>query len=316
MNKFDMHFHSTYSDWYLTNEGIIKIAKELWLKFLAITDHDVVNSDFVQLSKQNGINTLEWVEISAFDDKVTNKSLHLTCYAEKFSWEILEILEKTRNWKIEKVKKQIEKLNFLELEINYPEFIKYFKEKWFDIWNLNNSHIAEFVYMDQENIEKINKLVWEKISMWDFIRRWLKKDWDLKDIFWQEVPRFEPTVDEIWKIVLRDWYFLSTAHPNFTFRENFELFYEFIEQYKDILQWIEINSLASKKWIEVILETGKKYKKIFTFWSDEHFIPWDKDDDVHWKLWSFNPNVPNSDIHENFTNFMLMIETAKKIKIV
>lgn len=313
MNKFDMHFHTTMSDWKLTNEEVIKEAVEKWIDFLSVTEHDIVNTDFVNLAKKKWIDSLEWVEVSSFDNIIAQRSLHITCYANKFNWKLINVLENTRNGKVGKVKKQIDVLRWNWFDIDYDKFIQYFENKWFDKQNLNNSHVSEYLYLNDENVKLVEELTWEKISWWDFIRRCLKTHWDFKHIWWTKVDKYEPTIKEIWEIAKQNWYFLSLAHPNFTFRNDFELFILFIQEYKDILNWIEINSLASKEWVEIILKTAKKYNLILTFWSDDHFIR-DKVDNVHWNIWDKNPYVSETDIMENFKHFILLLNTINTLK--
>lgn len=313
MNKIDLHLHTTMSDGKYTDLQVINEATKKWLEFISVTEHDIVNTNLPILARENGIQSIEWVEISSLDDKIANKSLHITCYADKFSWEIIEVLEKTRNWKLLKIKKQFDVLEWNWFDVDYDKFIKYFTEKWFDKQNLNNSHISEYIYSDNKNIELVKELTWEDIWWWDFIIRCLKTTWDLRHIWRVKVDKYEPTIDEIWRIAEENWYFLSLAHPNFTFRDDMKLFLDFVEEYKEILNWIEINSLASKIWVEVILVTVKKYNMILTFWSDDHFVR-DRLDNKHWFLWELNPHVSEWDIMENFKNFIMLIKSMNKIK--
>ena len=313
MKKIDQHFHTTMSDWALTNEQVIDLAVQKWLYFSSVTEHDIVNTVFSTMAREVWIQSLEWVEISAFDTEIANKSLHITCYAQEFNWELIDILSNTRNWKIWKIIMQIDILNKNWFNINYADFITYFEKKWFDIRNLNNSHIAEYIYSIPANIELVKRLSWVEMTYWDFIVRCLKTTWDFRDIWWTKVDKYEPTVYDVWRIAKENWYFLSLAHPNFTFKDDIKLFLDFIEEYRNVLNWIEINALASKIWVEVILITAKKYNMILTFWSDDHFVR-DKKDEIHWILWEQNTYVSEWDIMENFKIFMLVINAARSIK--
>lgn len=313
MKNIDLHFHTTVSDGKYTNQQVIAEAKAKWLDFICVTEHDIVNTQFPILARENGIESIEWVEISVFDKKIANKSLHITCYADKFSGEIIKVLENNRNGKINKIIKQIEVLKNNWFQIDYDEFLEYNKNKWFDVQNLNNSHISEYIYLNEYNVNLIRELTWEDMKWWDFIRRCLKTTGDLRHIGWVHVDDYEPSMNKVWELSKESGYFLSLAHPNFTFRNDFALFYLFMQEYKDILNGIEINSLASKEWVEVILRTAKKYNMILTFWSDDHFER-ELVDDVHWKLWDTNPNLSPNDIMENFRSFLLLINTAKSIK--
>lgn len=314
MNKIDMHFHSTLSDWNYTNEQIIEEAIEKKLDFIVATEHDIINTEIVKLAKNNWINSLQWVEISTYDDIILNKSLHLTAYANNFNWKIHNILDRNIEWKIDKVKAQIETLKSNLFAIDYDFFIEYYKKRWFDINNLNSYHISEFILLSDENKKLIKELTLEELSIWDFIVRCLKKDWDLRHIWWRELKKYEPTVSELWELAKTDWFFLSLAHPNITFKNDIELFKYFINEYKEILNWIEISSIASKDWVETILNTAKKYKLIITYWSDDHFVR-DSLDEYHWFFWDKNPYVSDSNIIENFKNFLLVINLIDNLKI-
>lgn len=313
MKNIDLHFHTTVSDWKYTNEQVIAEAKNKWLDFICVTEHDIVNTQLAILARENGIESIEWVEISIFDKKIAQKSLHITCYADRFSGDIIKVLENNRNGKINKIQKQITVLKNNWFQIDYNEFLEYNKNKWFDIQNLNNSHISEYIYLNEYNVKLIKELTWENLKWWDFIRRCLKTTGDLRHIGWVHVDDYEPSMNKVWEISKESGYFLSLAHPNFTFKNDFELFILFIQEYKDILNWIEINSLASKEWVEVILRTAKKYNMILTFWSDDHFER-ELVDEVHWKLWDTNPHISDSDIMENFRSFLLLVNTVKSIK--
>jgi hypothetical protein len=68
---------------------------------------------------------------------------------------------------------------------------------------------------------------------------------------------------------------LVLAHPNYSFKTQKE-FSDYVEYaVKNWITGIEINSLASKDWVEIIQQLAQKHKLIVTFWSDCHF--WDKD---------------------------------------
>lgn len=307
MNKIDMHFHTRLSDWAKNNSEIIKQAKDEWVDFIIATEHDIINKDFTIESRMNWVNSTFWAEISALDDIITNKSLHLTCYSNKFNKDIEDILENTRNWRIDKVKKQITILEKNWFNIDYENFINYYKNKWFNIKNLSNSQVEDYIFKYEENLKLIKKLTWENIWKWDFIKRCLWRNWDLNYIWWWKVDNYEPSIKQIWEEVNKNNYFLSLAHPNFSFLNNEDSFYKFIEEYKDILNWIEINSLASKKWVDIIIETSKKYNFILTFWSDDHFS-WRKDDNKHWQFWQLNPYLSKELINENFMDFLDVLE--------
>ena len=313
MNKIDMHFHTTLSDWKFTNEQVIDEAKGKWLEFIVATEYDIINTELVNLATKKGIKSIEWVEISSHDDKILKKSLHLTCYANQFSGQIIDILDKSRNGRIEKIKTQIRVLNSNWFNLNYDDFIAYFTSKWFRVDNLNNAHIDEFFFLLYENRKLLSEITGQEIWSPEFIWKCLIPNWEFSHLWWWAVDKYEPTVTEIWNISKESWYFLSLAHPNFTFQEDFDLFKKFIEEYKWVFNWIEINSLASKEWVQTILETSKKYNMILTFWSDDHFVR-DRIDLKHWKFWELNPHMSEWQITRQFKYFCFMMSALETLK--
>ena len=150
MMKIDMHFHTKMSDWAKTNNEVIKLAKEKWLDFACVTEHDIINTDFAFSSKINWINSMQWVEISACDDEVFQNSLHITCYANKFSGEIFDLLENIRNWRNKKLSRQIEVLVSNWFDISYDYFIKHYKDLWINTDNLNSYHVEDYIFKSEE----------------------------------------------------------------------------------------------------------------------------------------------------------------------
>jgi histidinol phosphatase-like PHP family hydrolase len=302
MKKIDMHFHTILSDWIRDNNEVIKEAKEKWISFLSVTEHDIINNDLVLLARVNWINSVWGVEISAEDDKVTWRSLHLTCYSNKFWKEIRDILENTREKRKLKVRKQIEKLEENWFTIDYKKFIRFYKNLGVNIDNINNFHIEDYIFQNEDKLDKLLlSFIWKKLWWGEFIEKILKKSWEYRDIWWEQIPKYEPSVSKIWSIARENNYFLSLAHPNFTFRNNKNWFLEFIEEYQDKLNWIEINSQASKDWVDLIIDTTIKYNLILTFWSDSHY-KWR--DSKHWDLWDINKYISKDIVEENFEDFL------------
>jgi len=308
MKKIDMHFHTKASDWTRDNNDVLRESREKWIDFIASTDHDIINDDLVIDARVNWMKSVAWVEISALDDKATGKSLHLTCYSDNFREDIRSILENTREKRKLKIKKQIDKLESNWFKINYEKFIRFYKNADVNIDNLNNSNIAEYVFQNEDKLDKLLlKLVWTNVNKDDFIQKILKRTWEFREIGWEEIEPYEPTVEKIWSISRLNNYFLSLAHPNFTFKNDIEWFLKFIEEYQDKLNWLEINSKASEEWTKLIVDTSVKYWLILTFWSDSHYN-WE--DSRHWDLWDMNKYVDEELVEEHFEDFLY--ELSKK----
>ena len=309
MKKIDMHFHTKLSDWSRTNEEIIKESKDKWIEFIAATEHDIINDDLVLSARVNWLATTWWVEISSHDDIVTWKSMHLTCYSNDFWKEIRNILENTVINRKLKIRKQIDKLESNWFNINYKKFLRFYRNLDVNLDNLNNFHLEDYIFQNEDNIDKLLlSLVWVKLDRGKFIERCLKRDGDLKHIWWDEVEKYEPSIDIIWKLSKENNYFLSLAHPNFTFRNNEQEFLDFIEEYQDKFNWIEINSQASEDWVKLITDTSVKYWLILTFWSDSHHK---RKDQKHGDLWDMNEFLTEEIIEENFEEFLYELSKIK-----
>ncbi len=308
MKRIDMHFHTTLSDWSRDNNEVIKEAKGKWISFLSATEHDIINSDLTLSAQINWIKAVNWVEISAYDEK-SQKSLHLTCYSNNFSSEIIDILENTREKRKLKIRKQIEILKNNWFNIDYEKFIRFYKLKNVNIDNINNFHIEDYIFQHEDKLDKLLiSLIWKKLEKWDFIAKCLKKWWEYNHIWWKQIEKYEPSVEKIWNIARKNNYFLSLAHPNFTFRNDIDWFLKFIDNYQDKFNWIEINSKASKQWVDLIIDTSIKYWMILTFWSDSH-QKWR--DQKHGDLWDMNEFLTEEIIEENFEDFLYELTKTK-----
>ena len=222
MKKIDTHFHTKLSDWSRTNNDVLKESREKWINFISATEHDIINDELSLLANMNWLSNSLWVEISAVDNEVTWKSLHLTCYSDHFCDEIRSILENTREKRKIKIMKQVEKLESLWFNINYEKFIRFYKNLDVNIDNINNFHIEDYIFQNEDNIDRfLLNLVGFKINRWDFISRCLKKWWDLNYIWWEQIEPYEPSVSKIWELVNDKKYFLSLRYSSInSYRHN------------------------------------------------------------------------------------------------
>ena len=305
---FDLHFHSIASDWKNSEEEIIKNASYKNLKFIALTDHDVISSgDFIDKAKKSWIDSCYSTEISA-RDLVNKKSLHLTCYSRNFWKNIRDILENTVEKKQLLIIKQIEKLKNYWFKIDLNEFLNYFLSIWKKLETLNRFNIGQYLFLNKENIILAQKISWKiDINPQSFFEIFLKEVWEhykeywLK--YWIDVPEYEPNIEICWLIAKTNDAIISIAHPNLSFKkEGLEYFKKIYPYYvENWINAIEINSKASTEWIETIYEFKEEYSIIITAWSDNHCI-WEVDN-KHSDLWELNPLLSNNEkllILENF----------------
>jgi predicted metal-dependent phosphoesterase TrpH len=117
----DLHIHSTASDGTLSPEQILKMARDLDLRAISITDHDTINGSIEahrHLTPQD-VELLSGVEIST---SLQGNTLHILGYlidlqdpALSRTLSILQNARKERNPKI------IQKLQQLGIELTYEE---------------------------------------------------------------------------------------------------------------------------------------------------------------------------------------------------
>ena len=95
----DMHCHTTRSDGSDSPEYVIRLAKQLGLSALAITDHDSYAGDYDAegLGKKLGMRVINGVECSTYDRERSHK-VHILCYNIKHRDAVDGLLKRiTRN---------------------------------------------------------------------------------------------------------------------------------------------------------------------------------------------------------------------------
>lgn len=307
MNKFDMHFHSNISDWKNSQEEILNSAISLWLDMISLTDHDIISSTkFVDDIRSAWIITNTASEISVREPE-KDRSIHLTCYSNNFSDQVFKVLENTRTKKVWMISSQILKLQEKWFKISVEEVYEYFQKKWKKIDSLNKFDISEFIFSDQFNIELITEITGEYFDVETFFLHFLKEWWELNLEYSIKIPEYEPTVEDVGELANLSKAVLSIAHPNFTFEKLWiNWFEDSIPKYVELwINAIEINSLASKKWLEAIYDIKKKYNLLITAWSDNHNIWYN--DAKHWHFWFLNPllsDVQKTEILRDYIKFL------------
>lgn len=302
--KLDMHCHTIWSDWVNTRDELISDAKAKWLEALFLTDHDRVSLDHVDAIKKAGLVTVPSVKISTTNTKWDDKWLHMTYYANRISEELLWILRNTKEEKLKTIWEQLLYLQEKGFYVDVNEFDNGIEWEW-----ISNYDIARYIASKNENEELLRELgcMNSPKPHSDFYKKCLRRG----GIFY---PKYSVAGNENYKPELSDiseligWEgVLSIAHPNYTFsRDRIRWFREL---YRDVYRpqlWIaaiEINTTASKKWVEAILEMKEEYwdELQLTFWSDCHRL-W-KPDDKHWDLGFENQFIPEGLIETEFWSF-------------
>ncbi len=109
----DLHVHTTASDGLLSLEEIIREAKKRNIEALAVTDHDVINTDLRQRTEiRSGIELITGVEVKTMHNGTRAEIL---CYfLDPGSNEVEGLLEKMRERRIQRMEEMVKKFNSLE----------------------------------------------------------------------------------------------------------------------------------------------------------------------------------------------------------
>lgn len=292
--KIDMHFHSTESDGRTTKEELLTSAKNKWLDFIALTDHDIVSYWFREEAKKLWISSCQSVEISAYN-KAHDKSLHIALYAWEIWKDINGVLENIPKSKALLIEKQIEHLQKLWFYIIPELFYSETCSSWRKISSINKSDLAYFLFKNQHNRDLANQISWRKIhDSEDFYQSFFKRGWEYFDVTSVRIKDYEPHIEDCKSFKEKTDWILSLVHPNVTFKRGW------IEEFKKVLPhyievgWInaiEINAQATKDWVIAIMEAKSHYWLYITLWSDNHEI-WISDRS-HWNFWEINTHVNN-----------------------
>ncbi len=143
--RIDLHVHSTASDGTLTPSEILKLALELNLGAVAITDHDTIDGskEAQRAGIPSSLKFLTGVEISASPPSFVNcsGSFHILGYAIKLDDpelnSILRVLQKARRNRNPKI---IERLNGLGFDFSMDDVIKEV-----GVEQLGRPHIARYM---------------------------------------------------------------------------------------------------------------------------------------------------------------------------
>ena len=124
MQFSDLHTHSRYSDGMLWPEEIVCIASKKGLRYLSITDHDTVDSQFFieALSIQYNITIIPGLELST---EYKDNEVHILAYFININdISLNQLLDRTKESRIIRAKDIIAKLNYMDIDINYEEVVR------------------------------------------------------------------------------------------------------------------------------------------------------------------------------------------------
>ncbi len=113
--KFDLHLHTTASDGTDTPEEVVALAAEKGFEVIAITDHDTMSgvAEALAAGRRLGVRVISGVEISAGGDT----EVHVLGYAIQKPEKLLQVLEKMRVQRSQRMRQMVLRLNELGVEV-------------------------------------------------------------------------------------------------------------------------------------------------------------------------------------------------------
>lgn len=308
MRNIEMHCHTNRSDGVPVPSELIVEAKRRNIELLCITDHDRASTELVPEIEAAGIATVSSVEISTRNTFEDDRSLHMTYYAQSIPDTVENIIKNTREQKERLILSQLQHLEWKGFTVDIAEFYRGLEQEGRQRSWINKYDIARYIASKVENRKKL-------LSMWcqdkgklhmDFYNRCLKRAGDMYGEYGVEIEEYEPEIATISEIARDTGAVFSIAHPNFTFaRVGVKWFEKLYEQvYRNMwVTAIEINTKATKKWVDAILWLKEKYGDglQLTFGSDCHRIG--KPDEKHGDLWFENAFVPDKVLENEVLQF-------------
>lgn len=121
MKFADLHIHSCYSDGCLTPEDIVKYAIEKGIKYISITDHDSIASQYITKSDFKEITIIPGVE---FSSSYNDTEIHILAYFidinNKELKKFIDLLAEKRKKRVEEI---LEKLNNINIKIDINDLM-------------------------------------------------------------------------------------------------------------------------------------------------------------------------------------------------
>lgn len=166
----DLHFHSSFSDGFSTPDEIVRKAKELNLKFIALTDHDTLKgvSLFLEACRDNNILGVSGVEITS---KLDNFDLHILGYnVDLRNKDLLDNLEFLTQSRLTRGEKTVRKLKNLGFNISLKDVQKVAGPNS----NIGKLHIASALLKNKRNLIKAQKEIKRKPTLGSFMKFYLE----------------------------------------------------------------------------------------------------------------------------------------------
>lgn len=120
--KIDLHIHSCYSDGTMRVSEIIEEAKKQHVKYLAISDHDVIEGSKELLATSHDLRVVSGVELNAFD---LNQNIHVLGYGVDLENENFAAFCKENRARLEYVNERLIQILVSENRCSFEEYQKY-----------------------------------------------------------------------------------------------------------------------------------------------------------------------------------------------
>ena len=138
--KFDLHLHSTASDGTDAPGTLVSLAAEKGFDLIALTDHDTMNgvSEAREAGRRLGVRVVSGVEISAGGDT----EVHVLGYAIREPDKLVQVLERMRLQRSQRMRQMVMKLNDLGIPIHLERVTGMARE------SVGRSHLARVLVED------------------------------------------------------------------------------------------------------------------------------------------------------------------------
>lgn len=247
MRYADLHIHSSYSDGKLSPEEIVDIARSQGLRYISITDHDTIESQYITRIKTEGINVIPGIE---FSTEFNEEEIHILGYfIDLDNIKLIESVNKLKKSRSERAEKIIEKLRINNINITKEDLIQY------ESSNMGRAHIAN-VMVDKGYVKNF-KEAFSKYLMKGKVA-YVKGE--------------KLSYKETLKIINDSGGIASLAHPGKIYRSlNIENIIKELKCYG--LKGIEVyHPSHNKEQINMFYNLSRKYKLIITGGSDFHSL--------------------------------------------
>lgn len=117
----DLHVHTDCSDGVYSPVEAVRQANKAGLRAISITDHDCTEAidEAIGVSNKYGVEVIPGVEISA---RCEDTDIHILGYYIDHKYEVLSgLLDRIRSGRVDRIKRTIERLNDIGLDIGFKE---------------------------------------------------------------------------------------------------------------------------------------------------------------------------------------------------